>query len=126
MRGVVERTWTFLTNHARLLLLLAAEPDLRLRDLAERAAITERSAQAIVRDLTEAGYLTKTRTGRRNSYAVEPHAPFRHPVEADHEIGELLSLFAPPAPTTAATTPRPRAARRAGPRPGREPVSAGR
>lgn len=87
------RRWTLLTNHARLLLLIATRPDLRLRDLAAEAQITERAAQAIVRDLEEAGYVTRRREGRRNVYEVHPEVPFRHPAEAQHEVGELLALF---------------------------------
>lgn len=100
------RRWTLLTNHARLLLLIASHPDLRLRDLADKAQITERAAQTIVRDLEEAGYVTKRREGRRNVYEVHPEVPFRHPAEAQHEVGELLALFtsaeeAPPRPKRA-------------------------
>jgi predicted ArsR family transcriptional regulator len=91
--GAPARSWTLLTNHARLLLLISRNPDARLRDLAEEARITERAAQAIVRDLEEAGFVTRSRVGRRNSYEVHPHGHFRHPAEADHEVGELLSLF---------------------------------
>ena len=86
------RSWTLLTNHARLL-LLARDPDARLRDLADSAQITERAAQAIVRDLEDAGFVTRTRVGRRNTYQVHPDGHFRHPAEADHEVGELLALF---------------------------------
>ncbi len=88
-----QRRWTLLTNHARLLLLIASRPDRRLRDLADEAQITERAAQAIVRDLEEAGYVTRRRVGRRNVYEVHPEVPFRHPAEAKHEVGELLGLF---------------------------------
>ncbi len=87
------RSWTLLTNHGRLLLLISANPEARLRDLAEQAGITERAASSIVGDLGEAGYVTWTRVGRRNSYVVHPDRPFRHPAEAGHDIGELLSLF---------------------------------
>lgn len=96
-------SWTFLTNHGHVLLLLARDPGLRLRDLADRVGITERSAQKIVTELEAAGYLTKTRTGRRNAYQLDPDLRFRHPLEADHRVGELLDLFAatpPPAPGT--------------------------
>ena len=88
-----SRSWTLLTNHARLLLLIARDPDARLRDLADSAQITERAAQAIVRDLEEAGFVTRTRVGRRNTYELHPSGHFRHPAEADHEVGELLALF---------------------------------
>ncbi len=92
-------SWTFLTNHGHVLLLLARDPGLRLRDVADRVGITERSAQKIVTELETAGYLTKTRTGRRNVYRLDPDLRFRHPLEADHRVGELLDLFAaaPPA-----------------------------
>jgi predicted transcriptional regulator len=91
--GSPTRTWTLLTNHGRVLLLIAAHPDARLRDLAERAGITERAAGSIVGDLEEAGYVTRSRTGRRNSYVVHADRPFRHPAEAGHDIGELLTVF---------------------------------
>ena len=93
-------SWTFLTNHGHVLLLLARDPGLRLRDVAEQVGITERSAQKIVTELETAGYLTKTRTGRRNVYRLDPDLRFRHPLEADHRVGELLDLFSsgPPEP----------------------------
>lgn len=86
--------WTFLTNHARVLLKLAREPDARLRDVAVAAHITERAAQAIVSDLEEAGYLTRHRVGRRNRYTIHPGGGFRHPAEAGRPIGDLLAIFA--------------------------------
>jgi len=89
-----QRSWTLLTNHGRLLLLVAARPDSRLRDLAEAAGITERAAGSIVSDLEEAGYVTRTRTGRRNSYVVHPDRPFRHPAEAGHDVADLIAVFA--------------------------------
>lgn len=85
--------WTFLTNHGHVLLSLARDPELRLRDLADQVGITERSAQKIVAELERAGYIAKSRTGRRNTYQVNPHLRFRHPLEADHHVGELLDLF---------------------------------
>lgn len=87
------RPWTLLTSHGRLLLLIAQDPDARIRDLAAEAGITERAAQAIVADLEEAGYIDRTRVGRRNSYRVHSDQPFRHPAEAGHTVGELLDLF---------------------------------
>lgn len=91
-----ERPWTLLTNHGRLLLLIARHPDARLRDLADEAGITERAAQGIVADLERAGYVTKDRVGRRNSYTVNRGQPFRHAAESGHSIGELLDLFGEP------------------------------
>ncbi|GAA1265376.1 hypothetical protein GCM10009677_16740 [Sphaerisporangium rubeum] len=85
--------WTFLTNHARILLEVARNPQARLRDMAERAGITERSAQLIVNDLEAAGYLQRTRVGRRNHYTVDPSRRLRHPAEADHRVEGLLALF---------------------------------
>jgi predicted ArsR family transcriptional regulator len=86
-------SWTFLTNHGHVLLSLARDPDLRLRDLAGQVGITERSAQKIVAELETAGYVTKTKVGRRNVYRVNPRLRFRHPIEADHRVGELIGLF---------------------------------
>ena len=82
--------WTFLTNHAHVLVCLAEEPDVRGRDIATRVGITERAAQAIVADLVAAGYVTRVKEGRRNRYRVHPEAPLRHPLESDHTVGELL------------------------------------
>lgn len=87
------RTWTFLTNHARLLILVARDPQVRVRDLAQQAGITERAAQGILGDLGQAGFLDRQRVGRRTQYSVHPDVGFRHPLEAGHEVGELLQLF---------------------------------
>jgi predicted transcriptional regulator of viral defense system len=95
-----ERTWTVLTNHGRIFLLIGQNPDLRIRDLAQSAGITERSAQMIVTDLERAGYVTRTRVGRRNVYSVNRAQPFRHPAEAGHTVGELIDIFATPAPAS--------------------------
>jgi DNA-binding MarR family transcriptional regulator len=85
--------WTFLTNHAHVLLAIAREPTARLRDVAASVGITERAAQAIVADLEAAGYLQRVRVGRRNAYTINPAGRFRHPAEADHRIGDLIDLF---------------------------------
>lgn len=90
---VEERHWTLLTNHGRLLLLIARHPDARLRELANEAGVTERTAQGIVADLERAGYIKKEKVGRRNAYAVNRSQPFRHSAESGHSIGELLDLF---------------------------------
>lgn len=89
-----KKTWTFLTNHARVLILIARSPSIRMRDAAQEIGITERAAQLIINDLEEAGYLTRTRVGRRNTYTVNPDRPFRHPSESDHDVRDLLDLFA--------------------------------
>jgi hypothetical protein len=90
---VQDRPWTFLTSHARVLLIIAQNPDTRVRDTATLAGITERSAQRIVADLKAAGYLSHERIGRRNHYRVSRDAPLRHPHEQGVEIGALLELF---------------------------------
>ncbi len=88
------REWTLLTNHGRILLLVAQNADVRVRDLAQLAGVTERTAQAIVTDLEQEGYLQRNRQGRRNHYTVNPDAPFRHQAESPHTVGELIDLFA--------------------------------
>ena len=85
--------WTFLSNHACVLLCVAREPGIRLRDVAERVGITERAVQRIVADLEEAGYLSRAREGRRNRYEVYADRPFRHPSLADREVRALLDLI---------------------------------
>jgi len=86
-------SWTFLTNHAHVLNCIAGDPGIRLRDVADRVGITERATQLIVADLVDAGYLTRTRVGRRNRYEVHPEVPLRHPIEQDHDIGALLDAL---------------------------------
>ena len=90
--GGASGGWTFLSNHSHVLLLLAAEPDLRLRDLAERVDITERAVQKIVRDLEDAGVLTRHRDGRRNRYHIHHDQPLRHPVEAHCTVADLIDM----------------------------------
>ncbi len=87
------RTWTFLTNHARVLISIAETPGIRLRDIADRIGITERAAQRIVAELESAGYLSHEKKGRRNLYQLRPNAHLRHPLEQDIEIGQLLDFF---------------------------------
>jgi predicted transcriptional regulator len=91
-RDPSEPTWTFLTNHSHVLLCLARDPELRLRDVAERVGITERAVQRIVSELEEAGYITRSRNGRRNLYEVHPDRPLRHPIEAHRDVSALLDL----------------------------------
>ncbi|WP_371502853.1 MarR family transcriptional regulator [Kitasatospora sp. NBC_00374] len=86
-------TWTFLTNHARVLSLIARDPDIRLRDVAAACQLTERSVQGIVADLESAGYLTHTREGRRNRYRILPGTELRHPAEAGRTVEALLRLL---------------------------------
>lgn len=87
-------SWTFLTNHARVLAYIADAPGVRLREVAAHVEITERAAHRIVGELEADGYLTRHRVGARNFYEVHPDRPLgRHPMEPDHGIGELLRLL---------------------------------
>ena len=88
-----RRTWTFLTSHARVLILISQNPDSRVRDLADMAGITERSTQRIIAELEEDGYLTHEKVGRRNHYVLSTSATLRHPREQAVEIGLLLDVF---------------------------------
>ncbi len=88
--------WSFLTNHARVMLCIAHDPGVRLRDIAATLGITERSAYAIVTDLTEGGYIVKEREekdGRRNRYQIQTHLPLRETTSRDRTIGEMLDLL---------------------------------
>ena len=85
-------SWTFLTNHAHVLICLAIDPDARMRDVAAKVGITERAVQRIVADLEEAGYLEREREGRRNSYRVRLALPLRHPIEAHRTVAALSRL----------------------------------
>ncbi len=91
--GTQSVKWTFLTNHAHVLICVARDPGVRLRDVAERVGITERATQGIIGDLVEAGYVDRRRVGRRNHYSVRDDLPLRHPLERQHRIGALLDLL---------------------------------
>ena len=95
------KSWTFLTNHAQVLLCLADTPDIRLRDVAERVGITERATQRILAELVEAGYVKITRVGRRNQYAVDHEHTMRHTAQFGHEVGDLLNALAGTGPPDA-------------------------
>ena len=84
--------WTFLSNHGHVLVSLAADPDVRMRDIAEQVGITERAVQMIVADLEGAGYVRRERVGRRNRYTVVPGRRFRHPLEAHVPVSTFLAL----------------------------------
>jgi len=87
------KSWTFLTNHAHVLLCIAADPEVLLKDVAQAVGITERATQRIVSDLVTEGYLTIAKQGRRNSYRVNAKLHFRHPVERRNQINKLLALL---------------------------------
>ena len=85
--------WQFLTNHAHVLLCIAREPESRVREIANQVGITERAAQGILTDLITDGYATRTKTGRRNRYQVNPRGHLRHPIFRHLEIGPLLDVL---------------------------------
>ena len=91
-----EPSWTFLTNHAHVLLCIAKDPQARVRDLADAVGVTERAVQRIVAELEEAGYLSRERDGRRNSYEVYTDKPLRHPIERHRDVSELVALIEDP------------------------------
>lgn len=85
--------WSFLTNHARSLVLIAHDPGIRLRDIAATLGITERNAHSIVADLAEGGYVLKDKDGRRNRYHIQPHLPLGEEIGRERTIGEMLDLL---------------------------------
>src|SRR5947208_2335025 len=91
--------WRFVTNHARVLETIARDPTSRLRDVALDVGLTERTAAQIVDDLVQAGYVTKTREGRRNRYEVLGERPLRHPLHSHRTVGELLAFLQRTGPT---------------------------
>ncbi|MCF2528789.1 helix-turn-helix transcriptional regulator [Yinghuangia soli] len=86
-------TWTFLTHHARVLGAVAAEPEIRVREIAAQCELTDRAVQSILSDLEQAGYLTRTRVGRRTMYQVLTGTELRHPGQAGMPIEDLLALL---------------------------------
>jgi DNA-binding IclR family transcriptional regulator len=86
--------WTFLTNHARVLLCISRDPGVRLREIAASLGITERSAYGIVIDLTDAGYIVKHKDGRRNRYQIQSHLPLPDSSARERTVGEVLALLA--------------------------------
>lgn len=91
MRKIPE--WTFLSNHGHVLVHLSRNPDSLIREISDAVGITERSAQNILADLQDAGYVTVSKKGRRNNYKVNKAKKFRHPSEATESIGSLLAIF---------------------------------
>ena len=85
--------WSFLTSHARALLYIARDTGARLRDVAAALGVTERTAYAIVVELTEAGYIVKSKDGRRNRYEIQEHLPLRETITRERTIGEVLNLL---------------------------------
>lgn len=87
------RTWSFLTNHAQVLLCIAHDPGIRLREIGDTVGITERAAHRIVSELADAGYISRRRVGRRNRYTIQPHLPIPDPLAREQKIGDLLALL---------------------------------
>jgi len=85
--------WTFLTNHAHVLVCLDAHPGGTQREMAAAVGITERAVQRILADLEEAGVVTRQREGRRNRYRIHPDHALRHPLEAHRTVRDLLDLI---------------------------------
>jgi DeoR/GlpR family transcriptional regulator of sugar metabolism len=104
--GNGDHTFRFVTNHAHVLQIVCADPTVRMRDIAQTVGITERTAAQIVSDLEGAGYLSKTRNGRRNHYEVHEELPLRHPQHRHHTVGDLIRFLE--APGTSAGRPSPR------------------
>jgi DNA-binding Lrp family transcriptional regulator len=86
----LDKSWTFLTNHAHVLLAMARDPEIRQRDIARLVGVTERATQKIVAELEAAGYVTRERIGRRNRYAVDLDQPLRHRLDGAHPVGDIL------------------------------------
>ena len=104
-------SWTLLTGHGHVLVEIARNPQARMRDISDAAGITERTAQAIVADLEAAGYITRTRVGRRTRYTVNPERPFRHQAQEGLRVGPFLDVLTEMADADAPGPARP-------PRPG--------
>jgi DNA-binding MarR family transcriptional regulator len=85
--------WFFLSNHGNVMLCIARDPYIRIREISDKVGIGERASQKIVSDLVAEGYVVRTKWGRRNRYQVNPHAHLRHPLFADLEIGSLLDAL---------------------------------
>jgi hypothetical protein len=86
-------SWSFLTNHAQVLLCIAHDPGVRLREIGDAVGITERAAHRIVGELAAAGYISRRRNGRRNHYTIESHLPVPDPLARDQKIGDLLAVL---------------------------------
>jgi hypothetical protein len=85
--------WSFLTNHARVLLCIAHDSGVRLRDIGETVGITERAAHRIVGELADAGYISRERAGRRNHYTIQPHLPVPDRLARGQRVGDLLAVL---------------------------------
>ena len=92
-KAIHMSTWTFITNHARVMMVISQDPTVRLRDIASTLDITERAAQRIVTELVDEGYLSRKREGRRNTYTVHPNKTLRAAPATSTQIGEFIELL---------------------------------
>lgn len=92
-RQLEKTSWTFLSNHTHVLVCLARDSEIRLRDIADQVGITERAVTKLLSELEDAGVITRTKEGRRNVYTIHPNCHFRHPIESGTTVGELLALI---------------------------------
>ena len=93
MSAVDSPSWSFLTNHAQVLVCIAHDPGVRLREVADTVGITERAAHRIVGELADAGYVLRTRNGRRNHYTIQSHLPLPDRLAREQRIGDLLAVL---------------------------------
>jgi len=93
MSAKTTASWNFLTNHARVLVCVAQDPGIRLREIGDEVGITERAAHRIVSELADAGYIARERQGRRNRYSVQADLPLPEPVAREQKIGDLLAIL---------------------------------
>jgi predicted transcriptional regulator len=91
--GTEPPTWSFLTNYARVLLCIASDPGVRLREIGDRVGVTERAAHRIVDELAAAGYISRARTGRRNRYSINREQPVRDSLIHEQSVGDLLAIL---------------------------------
>ena len=94
MAADVTRRWGFLTNHAQVLVCIAHDPGIRVREISEAVGITERATHRIVAELDAAGYITRKRNGRRNQYTIQSHLPLPDPLARGEKLGDLLAVLA--------------------------------
>ena len=108
MSGPEAPGWTFLSNHGHVLVCLARDPSVRVREVATQVGISERAVLRILGELEAAGYVRRDREGRRTRYAIQADLPLRHPVEAHRSVGDLVAAVdVPPAPATGPLRSRP-------------------
>lgn len=93
MAAEARPRWTFMSNHGHVLVALSRDPGMRIRDLSDIVGVTERTAQGILKDLEDAGYVSKEKVGRRNTYRIHTDLRLRHPAEASTPVRDLLAIF---------------------------------